>query len=127
VSFDWSEYLLLAEELCDERPDRGTAGTEARRRTAVSRAYYAAFLSARNRLRDADGVVDQGILRSHRRMAAEFEHDGDVQRRLIGIALSRLRANRVACDYDDAIDGLEALAAAGIFRAKAILTGLGRL
>jgi hypothetical protein len=127
VSFDWAEYLLLAEELCDERPDRATAGIEARRRTAVNRAYYASFLSARNRLRDGDGVADQGILRSHRRVAAEFEHDRDVQRRSIGIELSRLRADRLACDYDDAVEGLEALAAAGMSRAKVILTGLGRL
>jgi hypothetical protein len=46
VSFDWVEFLALANDL------RGRLGAlyseEAANRTAVSRAYYAAFCHARN-------------------------------------------------------------------------------
>lgn len=40
AAFDWTEYLVFAKEL-SERPD------EAALRTAISRAYYAAFNRAR--------------------------------------------------------------------------------
>ena len=44
MSFDWLEYLSLAHELVGLSP--GAASHEARLRSAISRAYYAAFKMA---------------------------------------------------------------------------------
>ena len=42
MSFTWTEYLALAEELSGGEP-AATPSEEARQRSAISRAYYAAF------------------------------------------------------------------------------------
>ena len=44
MSFDWSEYLNLAQELAGQAT--GPSSQEAKLRSAVSRAYYAAFYAA---------------------------------------------------------------------------------
>lgn len=49
MNFDWSEFLRIAREL-SARDD------EASHRIAISRAYYAAFNTARN-LQRADGLI----------------------------------------------------------------------
>ena len=45
MSFDWSEYLKLAQELAGQTGN--PASQEARLRAAVSRAYYAVFCISR--------------------------------------------------------------------------------
>ena len=50
MSFDWREYLVLAEALLQARTR--LAQEEACCRAAVSRAYYAVYGVARNRARD---------------------------------------------------------------------------
>jgi uncharacterized protein (UPF0332 family) len=45
MSFDWLEYLIVAQEMFGEASD--TAHEDANLRCAVSRAYYAAFHQAR--------------------------------------------------------------------------------
>ncbi len=52
--FRWADYLDLAEELVQ----RGESGSlsDACMRSAISRAYYAALLTARNWLREEMGV-----------------------------------------------------------------------
>ena len=57
MNFDWSEYLNIARELAGQATASFSA--EAKKRSAISRAYYAAFCSARNHLRDRDN--DQNI------------------------------------------------------------------
>ncbi len=52
MTFDWSQYLNLAKEfLCQPTPP---ANQEAKMRSAISRAYYAAFISARNYLPETE-------------------------------------------------------------------------
>lgn len=46
MAFDWREYLELAKELVSQANSGYSA--EAAERSAVSRAYYAAFCHARN-------------------------------------------------------------------------------
>ena len=55
MSFDWSEYLNLAKELANQAI--APANQEAKLRTAISRSYYAAFINARNYLRDKEGIL----------------------------------------------------------------------
>jgi hypothetical protein len=50
MSFDWSKYLNVAKELAGV--ETSAASQEAKLPAAISRAYYAAFIKARNHLRD---------------------------------------------------------------------------
>jgi len=52
MNFDWSEYSNIASELAGQATASSSA--EAKKRGAISRAYYAAFCSARNHLRDKE-------------------------------------------------------------------------
>ena len=103
MSFNWAEYLSIAESLCGMPVSGPPTSLEAHQRAAVSRAYYAGFISARNHLRDVDGMAIPTTGAAHGMVAATYEQSPDPQRRRIGIALGRLRATRNQCDYDDMV------------------------
>ena len=92
MSFDWIEYLNLADVLIHNKT-RFT-NDEACFRAAISRAYYSAFCSARNRARDVEGLIvinsaaDHGLVKDH------YLKSPNRQRRKIGTWLDRLRLNR---------------------------------
>src|SRR2546430_17271660 len=100
MPFDWAEYLHLARLLaqgsipCD---------LEAALRTAMSRAYYAAYCHSRNyaqaRLHFAptSDPADHRLLREHFRQ----QRMADVARRL-----DQLRQWRNHCDYRDTVYNL---------------------
>ncbi len=127
MSFNWAEYLSVAETLCGMLVAGPPAGIEARQRAGVSRAYYAAYVSARNRLRDVDGVPIPTTGNPHRFVADQYVNDPDPVRVQIGIDLGRLRAARNRCDYDDIVRQLPRLPRRSIGRAAQILAELGRL
>ena len=100
MPFDWAEYLELAQRLQTDLPD-GPAG-EAALRTAVSRAYYAAYCRVRNRERDrrsfAPGPSDgqqRGRLHAHL---------GKTGKRDWSAILRTLQQWRESCDYEDDFD-----------------------
>jgi len=64
MTFDWSEYLKLAQELAGQTVS--PANEEAKLRSSVSRAYYAAFCKARNYLRDIEGCSIPSTPEAHR-------------------------------------------------------------
>lgn len=127
MSFDWAEYLALAEELSGGSPPRLPAGVEARQRAAVSRAYYAGFILARNRLRAIDGVRGPAGSNPHLFVAQQYGQAGNPTRAAIGAALGRLRVARNQCDYDDAVPQLPGLLHASLTRATQVVTNLQRL
>lgn len=99
MSFDWSEYLKLAQELAG--PSTLHATPETRQRAAISRAYYAAFCKCRNYLRDEkEHRVPLGG-RAHQFVRDEFKKDSDRLQKRIGYNLERLRSDRNKADYDD--------------------------
>lgn len=90
MAFDWEQYLALARRLA------AAAGpTEADLRTAVSRAYYAAF----NRARVLAGQQLPSAEGSHERVWRELERAHDRERMAIGKSGSRLKQERVRADY----------------------------
>jgi len=101
MSFDWSQYLRLAEELAGQGST--SPCQEAKWRSSVSRSYYAAFCTARNHLRDMDGVTipSEGV---HKFVRETFVKSGDMSRKQIGTSLDRLRIDRNKTDYDDTMD-----------------------
>lgn len=91
MSFDWREYLTLAEQLALS-PD------EASRRSAISRAYYALYHRARPLL-EAPGASLSERADSHAFVWRSLESRGRGLRRL-GQQGRRLRDLRQQADYE---------------------------
>lgn len=97
--FDWDEYLQLAEELHERDSD---FLREAGERTAISRAYYAAFHEA---LQYAPNRVRNAPRDKHRKLIDHYKQAPTQTERAVGRQLERLRDNRNAADYEDRIGG----------------------
>ncbi len=105
MSFDWSEYLNIARELAGQSTVLSSA--EAKKRCAISRAYYAAFCSARNHLRDKDNDLNIPVGGdAHGYVRRQFKTSKDKVRREVGEDLARLVAKRNLVDYKDDITSL---------------------
>jgi uncharacterized protein (UPF0332 family) len=101
MTFDWYQYLVLAECLYDNRdtfPDR-----EACLRAVISKAYYAAFCSARNYARDLDRLDLDESAQDHGSVKKHFIRAPDPKNRQVGNFLDRLRDLRNQADYSDTI------------------------
>jgi uncharacterized protein (UPF0332 family) len=125
MTFDWYQYLVLAEYLYDNRdtfPDR-----EACLRAAISKAYYAAFCSARNYARDFDRLVLDESAQDHGSVKKHYIRAPDPKNRQVGNSLDRLRDSRNQADYSDTIDKLEELAKAAISQSKQVHTLLKQI
>ena len=127
MSFDWAEYLSLAEELQGVSVSGPPVGIEAERRASVSRAYYSAFILARNQLRDVDLIPIPHTGAAHIFVAQRYAHHPDPRRTRIGALLHRLRAVRNTCDYDDRVPGLPAVSRQALGWAAQIVADLARL
>ena len=127
MSFDWSDFLKLAESLA--RAERASSLEEAALRSAVSRAYYAAFCASRNHARDLGEIIltrgprDHGIVQDH------YQHSRVRDYQKIGAWLERLRDNRNCADYDDVLqENLKSLTQSSLAQAHNVfrlLYGLG--
>jgi len=98
MSFEWADYLELAQNLSASPASPGPE--EAALRTATSRAYYAALHLASQRAQ-AEGYIPtfsgddhQGISRHFRTLGA------DRVRKKIASDLDRMRKSRNQADYD---------------------------
>lgn len=118
-SLEWSTYLDLARELAEHE-------AEAKKRTAVSRAYYAMYCTARDKL---EGVGDfqppdngSDHLYLWNRLAREPYLSTSV--RDLGL---RLRDARVQADYENYIHNLPHLAEGAILDAEDLQTALNAL
>lgn len=70
MGFDWNEYLILAQFLGG---DCGISySEEAARRAAVSRAYYAAFCSARNYASSKLGFIPTKTGKDHGKLISWY-------------------------------------------------------
>jgi len=126
MSFDWFEYLDIARELAEQAT--ATPSDEAKKRAAISRAYYAAFCSARNYLRDVER--DQNIPVGgdvHGYVRNQFKTSKDKVRREIGEDLARLVAKRNRADYDDTMERLNGDTYLAISWSQEVLSDLSQL
>src|SRR3954465_11042602 len=90
--FAWRDFLPLAQQL-------QVAIDEASLRTAVGRAYYAAYGTAEER-RKADGIaLAKAKGGMHKRLWLTYRRDADQRRRQVGIDGDRLHRSRVGADY----------------------------
>ncbi|MBI3697209.1 MAG: HEPN domain-containing protein [Acidobacteria bacterium] len=103
MSFDWSEYLNVARQLLVY--GTGPQSGEGSLRSAVSRAYYGAFGTARNHLRDRESLVIPRGRNVHIWVRDQFQNSRDAVRKDIGATLNRLREARNKADYRDVVQG----------------------
>jgi uncharacterized protein (UPF0332 family) len=125
MSFDWLEYLRLAHQLV--APGPSAVSQEARLRSAISRAYYAAFKMAYNYLRDRDKTIVFVRTDVHSLVLERYKYSPDRSHREIGVNLDRLRRERNRADYDDSIERLPDTAAKALLQAEKIISGLAKL
>ena len=122
IGFDWSLYLKLAKDLAfaNETDD------EARLRSSISRAYYAAFCIARNHLRDVERKEISGE-NVHGYVIAQFSAKGRIgNEKKLAMELRRLRNQRNRADYDDAVGGLSSMSKDALIRAERVISYLKR-
>jgi uncharacterized protein (UPF0332 family) len=102
---NWRDFLILAARLATET-------TEADWRSAVSRAYYAAFHVARRLLADLNFAVPRAD-RAHQYLVFRLSNCGEAGVETAGRNLETLRRLRNRADYDEApaLTGAQALAA----------------
>ena len=125
MSFDWSEYLKLARQLAVL--DGSALDQEARLRSAISRAYYAAFCRSRNYLRDTQKRSVPGGAKAHAYVREQFLNSSVETRKEVGENLERLREARNKADYDDNVPGLPSLARTALEWAKEAIASLASL
>jgi len=124
MSFNWSEYLALAQQLAGKAQISATQ--ESRLRSAISRAYYSAFIQARNHLRDR---MSLSIPRknTHEYVIKQFQNSSDPIRQQIGEALDRIRYNRNLADYDDTVANLPTITRRSLKLAAQVISALQSL
>jgi uncharacterized protein (UPF0332 family) len=125
MSFDWLEYLNVAKELASVTTT--PASQEAKLRAAISRAYYAAFIKARNHLRDKEGYSIPRTGNSHRFVSQQFVSSSDAVRQSIADKLSRLKAYRKQADYVDKFPGISGVTMIALTLSEEIITTLNTL
>lgn len=127
MSFDWSEYFKLALNLdIQARSEINPQAQEAKWRSAISRAYYAAWCSARNKLRDEQSA-DAACLQNYGCVIRTFQERTDTNRRQIGITLSRMMDNRRRADYHDSVARLADMSNMQILLAQDVIPEIDRL
>jgi len=118
--FDWTQYLVLAEELAMHSND------EASLRSAVSRAYYAAFCTARNRLlQEGEEIPTTG--EAHATVWTKYRKSVQKHRKDIGTTGDRLRRSRNKADYDDEFPDISEKVEQALVNARYLLDSLGGL
>jgi uncharacterized protein (UPF0332 family) len=121
MSFKWIQYLQLA-ELLDENE------SEAAKRAAMSRAYYAVFCICRNFARDKKELIPSGTADDHSLVIEHFKSSNHPNRKLIGSLLRRMRESRNSADYNDELIGFpDLMTKSSIEQARKILQILNNL
>jgi uncharacterized protein (UPF0332 family) len=101
MSFEWRNYLTLAEALFHYPTIPGPQ--EAALRSAISRAYYAAFGSTREFATLHDNFSPRYTGDDHTRLMLHYRFAPDLVRRRISINLKRLREARNLADYENVL------------------------
>lgn len=122
MTFNWEDYQTIAKELV--KLSKKNTQTEAYLRSAISRAYYAAFCKARNRLLTIDRLIIDDDENIHQFVTEEYLTSADQERKSIGNYLKKLRKDRNKADYKDDFVNLETDAKAAIKKADQIMAKL---
>ena len=119
MPFDWSEYLVLAKEL-------STRADEASWRTAISRAYYAAYWHARLGLND-EANISSHPGNKHDYVWQFYWSSNNKSGESIGKNGKTLSGHRAAADYKAAIAITKSTAEIRIRQAEILIDDINRL
>ena len=125
MTFDWSQYLHLAKETLGQPAP--PADRESRYRSAIHLAYYAAFISARNYLRDKKGYTFSTTVNIHKKVRDRFRISSDPIYKEIGKKLNILRLDRNQADYTDFVPNLNRKSKRAVKRSQQIILQLNKL
>jgi len=116
MSFNWHDYVLLAEELLNSKE-------ESYLRSSISRSYFGAFCVARNKkgYQDYSGKSRENI---HWKVIKEYRDSKTLQEQNIGRILDKLRRSRNEADYDEKKIIKRELAERMVIMAKNILMNM---
>lgn len=120
----WPEYIVLADDLA-------THGSEAARRSAISRAYYGVFNPARRWLEANVGPIGNRAV--HKQVWDAFSAPGRASEdtrdkwEVVGEIGELLRGLRNQADYDDDMPNLDRRAPEAVSRAERVLVLLAEL
>jgi uncharacterized protein (UPF0332 family) len=121
-SFAWEDYLSIATTLLND-----TTVPEAALRSAVSRAYYAAFNIARLYLREDGRLKLLTQPNAHRAVWAELRDSEHPIESSLGHAGFRMRSFRNRADYDDNYPRLHHDAVVAISAARNLVAQIAEL
>lgn len=118
MSFDWREFLALAKVI--QQSSYNTYSLEAAQRSAVSRAYYAAFGHLRNYAENYLGFHRTRTGKDHSLLR---EHLKKLEDRWLEAAemLGDLLTWRHRCDYDDVVGDLNRMTSDAITTAESLI------
>lgn len=119
MAFDWGEFLELADFLAGDQAARHTP--EAAQRSAISRAYYAAFCHARNHARTSLGYWPTGTAADHTTLRRYLGRHGQFR---IARRLDDLRTWRNLCDYEDTVRNLSLILRGALAAARDVVQAL---
>jgi uncharacterized protein (UPF0332 family) len=122
MSFDWTHYLDLAQDLFTQAVS--SLYEDANLRSAISRAYYAAYHKARLRLLNKWGISVPADASAHTAVRREFRQKNQRQ---IAVTLDRMRIDRNKADYNDSIADLAITARENLKRANRVISDLSKL
>ena len=124
MSFDWLDYLRLAEALVDQVSN--ATRQEAQLRTAISRAYYAAFGKAREYLRQ-ESTSSEPPAGIHSYVQRQFRASKYKVRQQIAWNLNQLQIRREKADYESEVVNLIAETRFSLTLAQRIIADLSQL
>ncbi|MGO9259745.1 MAG: DNA-binding protein [Bryobacteraceae bacterium] len=116
MSFKWEDYLVLAKELSQR-------GNEAATRSAISRAYYAAYQAARRHPGSKNAMVTKSG--SHGAVWKALRESGNRNWRKAGNQGKEILEYRGEADYDDSVPELTRKMYSIVRMAEEILRLLG--
>lgn len=125
MSFDWAQYLNLAKDLIRDKDK--LSSEEACLRAAISRSYYSAYCTARNRARDLESLMLSKTGEDHRKVVEHYIRSSEYKKKKIGSDLDRLRIDRAKADYNDRINNLGKMSSISTQMAERILGLIKRL
>ena len=121
--FDWHEYLDIARFLHQNVDKYDQITQESAYRSAISRAYFAAYCHARNYAQDKFGFIPKENSDDHAGVRKEFIRKGRAFANIPPI-LDTLRHWRNECDYQDALDNTSEIVQDAIDKSQKIFDSL---
>jgi hypothetical protein len=118
MCFDWKDFLRLAEHLAGVPSASSSYSQEAAKRTAVSRAYYAALCYALERYSQTGDFQRTHSPQDHKLLRDYLQRKFGTEK---ADELNELRVLRNCCDYEGVVNNLEDTVSQALELAKQII------